>query len=55
LHGIEDKILPVENAKILSERIPSAESFLFENAGHGVIVQEKEKWTQKIIEFLKKD
>lgn len=55
LHGKEDKILPVENAKIFSEKIHSAESFLFENAGHGVIVQEKEKWTQKVIEFLKKD
>jgi 3-oxoadipate enol-lactonase len=55
LHGKEDKILPVENAKMLAERIPSAESYLFENAGHGVIVQEKEKWTQKVIEFLNKN
>jgi pimeloyl-ACP methyl ester carboxylesterase len=53
LHGSEDKILPVENAKILAENIPSAEMFLFENAGHGVVIQEQELWTQKVIEFLR--
>jgi pimeloyl-ACP methyl ester carboxylesterase len=52
LHGTEDKILPAENAKVLAEKIPSAELFLFENAGHGVIVQEQKLWTQKVIEFL---
>jgi 3-oxoadipate enol-lactonase len=52
LHGTEDKILPVENAKILAERIPSAELFLFENTGHGMNIQENELWTQKIIDFL---
>jgi pimeloyl-ACP methyl ester carboxylesterase len=54
LHGTEDKILPVENAKILAEKIPSAELMLFENAGHGLIVQEYKLWTQKVIEFLKR-
>ncbi|MFX1328147.1 MAG: alpha/beta fold hydrolase [Promethearchaeota archaeon] len=55
LHGTEDKILPVENAKILAEKIPSAELFLFENTGHGMNIQENELWTQKIIEFLKRE
>jgi len=54
LHGIEDKILPVENAKILAEKIPSAELMLFENTGHGLIIQEYKLWTQKVIEFLKR-
>jgi pimeloyl-ACP methyl ester carboxylesterase len=52
LHGTEDKIVPVENAKMLAERIPSAELFLFENTGHGMIIQENTLWTKKIIEFL---
>ncbi|MFX1589204.1 MAG: alpha/beta fold hydrolase [Promethearchaeota archaeon] len=54
LHGTEDRILPVENAKILAEKIPSAELILFENAGHGLIIQEYKLWTQKVIEFLKR-
>jgi pimeloyl-ACP methyl ester carboxylesterase len=55
LHGTEDIILPVENAKILAERIPSAELVLFENTGHGMNIQENKLWTQKVIEFLKRE
>ncbi|MFX1410064.1 MAG: alpha/beta fold hydrolase [Promethearchaeota archaeon] len=54
IHGTEDRIVPVENAKILAEKIPSAELILFENAGHGVIIQDYKFWTQKVIEFLTK-
>lgn len=54
LHGTEDIILPVENAKILAERIPDSELILFEETGHGMNVQVNKLWTQKIIEFLKK-
>ena len=55
LHGTEDVILPVKNAKILAEKIPSAELVLVENTGHGMIVQENKHWTQKIIDFLKRN
>ncbi|MFW9819366.1 MAG: alpha/beta fold hydrolase [Candidatus Thorarchaeota archaeon] len=54
LHGTEDQILPVENAKILAGRIPSAELILFENTGHGMNIQENKLWTQKVLDFLKK-
>ncbi len=54
MHGTEDKIVPVENAKVLAENIPNAELILFENTGHGLIIQEYKHWTQKIIEFLKR-
>ena len=53
LHGAKDKILPVENAKILTERIPSAKLRIFENAGHGVIIQDLKAWTEEILNFLK--
>ncbi|MFX1243215.1 MAG: alpha/beta fold hydrolase [Promethearchaeota archaeon] len=52
LHGTEDQILPVENAKILAERIPSAELILIENTGHGMNIQENKLWTQKVLDFL---
>jgi len=55
LHGTEDKILPVENAKILAERIPSSELVLFKNTGHGMNIQENKLWTQNVIEFLKRE
>ena len=54
LHGTEDIILPVENAKILAERIPHSELVLFEETGHGMNIQVNKLWTQKIIEFLTK-
>ena len=54
LHGTEDVILPVENAKILAKEIPQAELILFEKTGHGMNVQVNKLWTQKIIEFLTK-
>ena len=34
LHGTEDQAIPVENAKLLAERIPGAELVLLEGAGH---------------------
>lgn len=52
LHGAEDKILPVENAKILAEKIPTAQLHIFKNAGHGVIIQELKAWTNEILNFL---
>jgi len=54
LHGSDDKILPAENSKVLAENIPFAEVYFFEKAGHGVIIQEQARWTQKVIEFLKR-
>ena len=53
LHGGKDKILPVENAKILTEKIPSARLRIFKDAGHGVIIQELKAWTDEILNFLK--
>lgn len=55
LHGTEDVILPVENAKILAERISNSELILFEETGHGMNVQVNKLWTQNIIEFLTKE
>ncbi|MFX0059388.1 MAG: alpha/beta fold hydrolase [Candidatus Hodarchaeota archaeon] len=52
LHGTEDKILPVQNAKIMAEEIPNADLILFENTGHGLIIQELKLWTKKVIDFL---
>lgn len=43
------------NAKILVKKIPSAELVLFENTGHGMCIQENKLWTQKVIEFLKRE
>jgi pimeloyl-ACP methyl ester carboxylesterase len=34
LHGTEDRMVPVENARVLAQRIPGAELVLLEAAGH---------------------
>ena len=49
------KLRGLENAKILSERLSFSELYIFENAGHGVVIQEKESWTNKVLNFLRKN
>ena len=36
IHGEMDRVIPVENGRILASRIPSAELVIFENAGHAL-------------------
>ena len=36
--GTEDRLVPVENSRILASRIPNAELVLLEGAGHGYIL-----------------
>ncbi|MEM3587136.1 MAG: alpha/beta fold hydrolase [Candidatus Jordarchaeaceae archaeon] len=50
--GKQDVLLPYQNDEIIANRIPRAKLILYENAGHGMITQEAEDFTKKVIEFL---
>jgi 3-oxoadipate enol-lactonase len=53
IHGDADRILNVENARILAARIPVAELVIFQGAGHALIEVNKE-CNKTILAFLSK-
>ena len=52
--GTGDRILPVENSRILASRIPNAELFLLEGAGHGYVWEAADKANRVVLDFLKR-
>lgn len=53
-HGAQDKICPLPLAIATSHLIPQAELHIFECGGHGVFLEEIEKYNQELIAFLEK-
>jgi len=53
LAGGADRVMPVDNARILERRIPNAELVIFENAGH-MLVEAGEEPHRVTIDFLKR-
>jgi pimeloyl-ACP methyl ester carboxylesterase len=51
-HGDDDGIVPVENARIIAERIPNAELLIFTGARHIFFVECADALNAAIIEFL---
>lgn len=52
--GTEDKIVPVENARILAERIPGAELVELPGAGHGFLMERAAEANAVVLEFLRR-
>jgi pimeloyl-ACP methyl ester carboxylesterase len=52
LHGTDDRIVPVENARRLAELIPRAELHLLERAGHVYHWEQPEEADRAVIRFL---
>ena len=50
----EDKLIPVENSRILASRIPGAESVTLEGVGHMATVQAAETVNRAIQDFLRR-
>jgi pimeloyl-ACP methyl ester carboxylesterase len=51
--GADDVLVPGRNAVYLSAKIPRTQLFLVENSGHGLMFQDPEKFSEKVIDFLK--
>jgi pimeloyl-ACP methyl ester carboxylesterase len=54
LHGSEDRIVPVANAKLLAERIPGAELVILEGAGHLYHSEQPEHADAAVLDFLRR-
>jgi len=52
--GTADRLVPVENSRILASRIPNAELVLLENMGHGYLVEAAEEANKAILDFLRR-
>lgn len=52
LHGTADRVLPVENADLLAERLPHADVDLFEGGPHLFFVEERERVNDRVRSFL---
>ena len=51
MHGTRDRIVPVEYARILHERIPRSQLLLFD-AGHATHVKREREFTEAIMNFF---
>ena len=52
--GDADRIVPVENSKLLAYRIPNAELVILEKMGHGFFVEALEEANKAILDFLRR-
>ena len=51
--GADDALVPPQNARYLADKIPNAQLALSENSGHGLMFQSPDKFSEKVIGFLK--
>lgn len=52
LHGEADRIVPFDNARHLVDRIPHAELVSFPGAGHLLFLEQPQRFTDSVLEFL---
>jgi len=53
LTGSEDALIPPENSRILSERIPHARLQVIEKVGHQLFIEEPDACNRAVLEFLR--
>jgi non-heme chloroperoxidase len=51
--GVHDKICPIQFGETLKRQIRNSKLVLFENSGHGLFWEEKDKLNKEIIEFTR--
>lgn len=51
-HGTDDRVLPVENGKLIHDRLPNSELELFEGGQHLFMIEQADAVTDRIVEFL---
>jgi pimeloyl-ACP methyl ester carboxylesterase len=52
--GTADRLVPVENSRILASRIPDAELVILENVGHGFTGEAPEESNKAVLDFLRR-
>jgi pimeloyl-ACP methyl ester carboxylesterase len=51
--GHDDALVPSRNARYLAGIIPNVQLVLYENGGHGLMFQYPDKFSEKMIDFLR--
>ena len=54
LHGSEDQLIDVENARVLASRIPGAELAILEGAGHVYHSEQAERADEIVLDFVRR-
>ena len=54
ISGTADRLVPIENSRLLASRIPNAELVIMENMGHGYFIEAAEEANQIILDFLRR-
>jgi pimeloyl-ACP methyl ester carboxylesterase len=52
-HGTADRVVPVENARLLADRLPDAELALVEDGSHLFFVERADAVNRQLLEFLR--
>lgn len=52
--GSADRLVPVDNSRVLASRIPGAELVILENVGHGFPVEAAEEANGAVLDFLRR-
>lgn len=52
--GSSDTVAPLENGRLLHQKIQGAELRIFDNAGHPCYLDQPELWNQELLTFLRK-
>jgi len=50
--GTADRLIPVENSRLIASRMPNAELVLLENVGHGFFTEALEEANKAVLDFL---
>ncbi len=53
MHAENDRVVPVENARLLAEKIPNSKLLIFPKAGHAFNIELDQAYNQAVIDFLK--
>jgi pimeloyl-ACP methyl ester carboxylesterase len=54
LHGSQDRVIDVENARVLASRIPGAELAILEGAGHVYHSEQAERADEVVLDFVRR-
>jgi pimeloyl-ACP methyl ester carboxylesterase len=52
IHGVDDQIIPLKEAELMSQQIPNSNLVKIDNAGHLVNLEQPAKYNQAVGEFL---
>jgi pimeloyl-ACP methyl ester carboxylesterase len=53
LHGDQDRVVPVENGRLIAERMPGSSLRILAGGGHLVHIEQADAFNQTVLDFLR--